>query len=61
MKTIDFLQIITKRNPLMVYDDSLSEKSSNYSCREKIDKTNEMLKTNNFFDFIKKKVSNKKS
>jgi hypothetical protein len=50
MKTIDIQQINSKRNPLMVYDDSLNAKDSNYSCKEKVDKANQMLKNNNFFE-----------
>jgi predicted GNAT family acetyltransferase len=57
MKTIDIQKINTKRNPLMVYDDSLNDNETNYSCKEKVDKANQMLKANNFFEKIGKKES----
>ncbi|MBK7809534.1 MAG: hypothetical protein KA270_19720 [Saprospiraceae bacterium] len=53
MKTIDIQQVNTKRNPIMVYDDSLNLKESNRPCQEKIDKANYMLKNNNVFDAVK--------
>lgn len=53
MKTIDIQQVNTKRNPIMVYDDSLNLKDSNRPCQEKIDKANYMLKNNNVFDAVK--------
>ena len=34
----------------MVYDDSLNDNDSNYSCKGEIDKANHMLKNNNFFE-----------
>jgi len=52
MKTIDIQQVNTKRNPIMVYDDSLNLKESNRPCPEKIDKANYMLKNNNVFDAV---------
>ncbi|MBK7633272.1 MAG: hypothetical protein IPJ13_02545 [Saprospiraceae bacterium] len=53
MKTIDIQQVNTKRNPIMVYDDSLNLKESNRPCQEKFDKANYMLKNNNVFDAVK--------
>lgn len=53
MKTIDIQQVNTKRNPIMVYDDSLNLKESNRPCQEKIDKANYMLENNNVFDAVK--------
>ncbi len=53
MKTIDIQQVNTKRNPIMVYDDSLNLKESNRPSQEKIDKANYMLKNNNVFDAVK--------
>lgn len=53
MKTIDIQQLNTKRNPIMVYDDSLNLKESNKPCQEKIDQANYMLKNNNVFDAVK--------
>jgi hypothetical protein len=50
MKTIDIQQVNTKRNPIMVYDDSLNINELNKPCQEKIDKANYMLKNNNVFD-----------
>jgi hypothetical protein len=55
MKKIDIQQINTKRNPLMVYDQSLNDNDTNYSCPEKVEKANHMLKTNNFFEKMSKK------
>jgi hypothetical protein len=52
MKTIDIQQINTKRNQLMICDESLNDKETNYFCKEKVDNANHMLKTNNFFDKI---------
>ena len=52
MKTIDIQQVNTKRNPIMVYDDSLNLKDSNQPCTEKIEKANYMLKKNNVFDAV---------
>jgi hypothetical protein len=53
MKTIDIQQVNTKRNPIMVYDDSLNLMDSNRPCQEKIDQANYMLKNNNVFDAVK--------
>ena len=53
MKTIDIQQVNTKRNPIMVYDDSLNLKESNRPCQEKINKANYMLENNNVFDAVK--------
>ncbi len=53
MKTIDIQQVNTKRNPIMVYDESLNLKESNKPCQEKIDKANYMLKKNNVFDAVR--------
>ncbi len=53
MKTIDIQQLNTKRNPIMVYDDSLNLTDLNRPCQEKIDRANYMLKNNNVFDAIK--------
>lgn len=53
MKTIDIQQVNTKRNPIMVYDDSLNLKETNRPCQEKIDKANYMLENNNVFDAVK--------
>ena len=55
MKTIDIQQINTKRNPLIVYDESLNEKVANFSCKEKVEKANQMLKENNFFEKMRLK------
>jgi len=54
MKTIDIQKVNTKRNPIMVYDDSLILKDSNKPCQEKIDKANYMIKYNNVFDAVRK-------
>lgn len=61
MKTIDIQQINTKRNPLMVYDESLNDKESNFSCKEKVEKANQMLKQNNFFEKMRLKEEITKS
>lgn len=53
MKTIDIQQLNTKRNPIMVYDDSLDLRELNKPCQEKIDQANYMLKNNNVFDAVK--------
>ena len=53
MKTIDIQQVNTKRNPIMVYDDSLNLMDSNRPCQEKIDQANYMLKNNNVFEAAK--------
>ena len=53
MKTIDIQRVNTKRNPIMVYDDSLNLLDSNRPCQEKIDQANYMLKNNNVFDAVK--------
>ena len=53
MKTIDIQQVNTKRNPIMVYDDSLNLMDSNRPCQEKIDQANYMLKNNNVFEAVK--------
>lgn len=63
MKSIDIQQINTKRNPIMVFDDSLNVKETNKPCQEKIDQANYMLKNNKVFDAvnsIKEKESIKK-
>ncbi len=52
MKTIDIQKVNTKKNPIMVYDDSLNIKESNKPCQEKIDKANYMLKKNNVFEAV---------
>lgn len=54
MKTIDIQSINTKRNPIMVYDDLLDNRELSKPCQQKIDRANQMLKTYNFFDKIKK-------
>ena len=43
MKTIDIQQLNTKRNPIMVYDDSLDLSELNKPCQEKIDQANNCL------------------
>jgi len=53
MKTIDIQQLNTKRNPIMVYDDSLDLKESNKPCQKKVDQANNMLKNNNVFEAVK--------
>jgi hypothetical protein len=53
MKTIDIEQLNTKRNPIMVYDDSLDLSELNKPCQEKIDQANNMLKNNNVFEAVK--------
>ena len=53
MKEIDIQQVNTKRNPIMVHDDSLNSKESNQPCIEKINNANYMLKNNNVFDAVK--------
>lgn len=53
MKTIYIQQLNTKRNPIMVYDDSLDLRDLNKPCQEKIDQANYMLKNNNVFDAVK--------
>jgi hypothetical protein len=53
MKTIDIQQLNTKRNPIMVYDDSLNVQETNKPCQEKVDQANYMLKNNNVFEAIK--------
>lgn len=53
MKSIDIQQLNTKRNPIMVYDDSLDISELNKPCQEKIDQANYMLKNNNVFDAVK--------
>jgi len=53
MKTIDIQQVNTKRNPIMVYDDSLILGELNKPCQVKIDQANDMLKNNNVFDAVK--------
>ena len=53
MKTIDIQHLNTKRNPIMVYDDSLDLREQDMPCQEKIDQANAMLKNNNVFDAVK--------
>lgn len=53
MKTIEIQQLNTKKNPIMVYDDSLNLKDLNKPCQEKIDQANKMLKNNNVFEAVK--------
>ena len=53
MKTIEIQQLNTKKNPIMVYDDSLNLKDLNKPCQEKIDQANNMLKNNNVFEAVK--------
>lgn len=53
MKTIEIQQLNTKKNPIMVYDDSLNLKDLNKPSQEKIDQANNMLKNNNVFEAVK--------
>jgi hypothetical protein len=49
MKVLEISKLDTKRKPIITIDDNLDKYSNIVPCQEKVDKANQMLKTNNFF------------
>lgn len=52
MKVLEISKLDTKRKPIITIDDNLDKYSDIVPCQEKVDKANQMLKTNNFFEKI---------
>jgi len=50
MKVLEISKLDTKRKPIVTIDDNLDKYSGIVPCQEKVDKANDMLKTNNFFE-----------
>jgi hypothetical protein len=50
MKVLEISKLDTKRKPIITIDDNLDKYSDIVPCQEKVDKANQMLKTNNFFE-----------
>ena len=50
LKVLDISKIDTKRKPIITIDENLDKYSKIVPCKEKVDKANQMLKTNNFFE-----------
>ena len=50
MKVLEISKLDTKRKPIITIDENLDIYSDVVPCKEKVDKANHMLKTNNFFE-----------
>ncbi len=50
MKVLEISKLDTKRKPIITIDENLDIYSYVVPCKEKVDKANHMLKTNNFFE-----------
>jgi len=50
MKVLEISKLDTKRKPIITIDDNLDKYSDIVPCQVKVDKANQMLKTNNFFE-----------
>ena len=57
MKVLEISKLDTKRKPIITIDDNLDKYSDIVPCQEKVDKANQMLKTNNFFEKMSLKES----
>ena len=59
MKVLEISKLDTKRKPIITIDDNLDKYSDIVPCQEKVDKANQMLKTNNFFEkmSLKEKIT----
>jgi hypothetical protein len=50
MKVLEISKLDTKRKPIITIDDNLDKYIDVVPCQGKVEKANQMLKTNNFFE-----------